>query len=154
MPDSLTNLKKVTKSHVPDINVPARIEISNLNDVASTSNAHLKHGRPMGSKDKNPWKRKGIEKVNLIESDLEKTLDDNKSMIEKRAHEEAWDDDIKIIDNEAEKKNDLKISINYVNTGNLLNRKGMNIDEIFSFSVACEVMNKYDDSEPQIMNEC
>lgn len=36
------------KSHVPAINVPSRIGISNLNDVASTSKAHLKRGQPMG----------------------------------------------------------------------------------------------------------
>ena len=90
----------MTKSRVPAINVPARIEISNLNDVASTSKAHLKRGRPMGSKDKNPRKRKGIEKVNMTESDLEKTQYNNKSTIEKRALEEAPDDDNEIIDNE------------------------------------------------------
>ena len=38
LPDSFTDLKKVTKSHVPAVNVPARIEILKLNDVASTSN--------------------------------------------------------------------------------------------------------------------
>jgi len=65
----------VTKSHVPAINVPAWIEISKLNDVASTSKARLKRGRPMGFKDKNPRKRKETKKVNMIESDLEKTLD-------------------------------------------------------------------------------
>ena len=42
-------------------------------------------------------------------------------MIEKRALKEAQEDDNKIIDNETENKNDLEISINYVNTGSLLN---------------------------------
>ena len=79
--NSFTDLKRVTKSHVPFVNVPAQIEISKLNDVASTSKAHLKRGRPMGSEDKNPRKRKGTKKVDLIESDLEKTLDDDKSVI-------------------------------------------------------------------------
>ena len=58
LPDSFTDLKRVTKSHVPAVNVPTRIEISKLNDVASTSKAHLKRGLPMGSKDKIPEKEK------------------------------------------------------------------------------------------------
>jgi len=91
--DSFTDLKKVTKSHVPAVNVPTRIEISKLNDVASTSKARLKRGRPMGSKDKNPWGKKGTEKVNMIESDHEKTLDNDKSKNEKCALEKVQDDD-------------------------------------------------------------
>jgi hypothetical protein len=75
-------------------------------------------------------------------------------MIEKRALEEAQNDDNEIIDNEIEDKNDLKISINYSNTGNLLSRKDMNIDEIFSFTVACEIINENDDPEPKTVNEC
>ncbi|CAJ2636501.1 unnamed protein product [Trifolium pratense] len=107
------------------INVPARIDISKTNDVASTSKARLKRGRPMGSKDKHPRKRKETEKVNMIESDPEKTLDNNKSMIENCALEEAQNDDNEIINNEADNKNDLEISINYVNTGNLWSRKAI-----------------------------
>jgi hypothetical protein len=90
----------------------------------------------------------------MIESDLEKTLDNNKSMIEKRALEEAQNDDNEIIDNEIKDKNDLEISINYANTGNLWSRKDMNIDEIFSFTVACEIINENDDLEPKTVNEC
>ena len=116
LPDSFTDLKKVTKSHVPAVNVPAQIEISKLNDVASTSKARLKRGRPIGSKDKNPRKRKGTEKVNMIESDLEKTLDNDKSENEKCTLEKAQDNDNEIIDNEIENKNDIEISINYVNS--------------------------------------
>ena len=154
LPDSFTDLKRVTKSHVPAINVPARIDVSKLNDEAGTSKARLKRGRPMGSKDKNPRKRKGTEKVNMIESDIEKTLDNDKSMTEKRVLEEAQDDDNEIIDNETENNNDLEISINYANTRNLWSRKGINIDEIFSFSIACEFININDDPEPRTVNEC
>ena len=153
-PDSFIDLKKVTKSHVPAVNVPARIEILKLNDVASTSKARLKRGRPIGSKDKNPQKRKGTEKVNMIESDLEKTLDNDKSKNEKCALEKVQDDDNEIIDNETENKKDLEISINYVNTGNLWSRKDINIDEIFSFSIACEITNENDDPERRTVNEC
>jgi len=61
--------------------------------------------------------------MNIIESDLEKTLDNNKFITKKCALEEAQDDDNEIIDNETENKNDLENSINYVNTGNKWSRK-------------------------------
>lgn len=51
----------------------------------------------------------------MIESGLEKKLYNNKSMIEKRTLEEAQDDDNDTIDNETKNKNELEISINYVN---------------------------------------
>lgn len=54
LPNSFTDLKRVTKSHVLAINVPVQIEILNLNNVASTTKAHLKCDRPMGFKDKIP----------------------------------------------------------------------------------------------------
>jgi len=38
--------------------------------------------------------------------------------------------------------------------GNLWSRKDINIDEIFSFSIACEITNDNDDPEPIPVNEC
>jgi hypothetical protein len=64
LPDAFTDMKKVTKSYIPTINVPARIEISygQSNDkVTQESKICLKHGRPFGSKDKNQRKRNGVE---------------------------------------------------------------------------------------------
>lgn len=90
----------------------------------------------------------------MIESDLEKTLDNDKSENEKCALEKAQDDDNEIIDNETENKNDLQISINYVNKRNLWSRKDINIDEIFSFSIVCEIRNENDDPEPRTVNKC
>lgn len=50
----------------------------------------------------------------MIESDLEKTIDNNKLMTKKHTLEETQDNDNVIIDNGIENNNDLKISINYV----------------------------------------
>lgn len=47
--------------------------------------------------------------MNIIESDLEKTLDNNISMIERCSLKEAQDDDNEIIDNETKNNNDLQI---------------------------------------------
>ncbi|GKC99842.1 copia protein [Tanacetum coccineum] len=65
LPDAFTDTKRVTKSHIPAANAPARVEIPNKqagNNIAQESQKRLKRGRPIGSKDKNPRKRKGTEK--------------------------------------------------------------------------------------------
>lgn len=151
LPDSFTDMKRVTKSHIPAVNTPARIEIPKQNDIASTSKARQKRGRPIGSKDKNPRKRKAGGNIHMNESDPDQTLNDNDNpVIEKGALEEAQVDENDIIGD----KNNLEISINYVNSGNLWNRKNQDIDEIFVFSIACEIMNENDDPEPRSVVEC
>ncbi|GJR54474.1 putative reverse transcriptase domain-containing protein [Tanacetum coccineum] len=58
-------VEKVTKSHIPAANAPARVEIPNKqagDNITQESQKHLKCGRPIGSKNKNPHKRKGTKK--------------------------------------------------------------------------------------------
>ena len=55
----------MTKSYIPAVNAPARIEISkgqSENEVTNKFKTRLKRGRPIGSKDKNFRKRKGAYK--------------------------------------------------------------------------------------------
>ncbi|XP_056694866.1 uncharacterized protein [Spinacia oleracea] len=60
LPDTFTDPKRVTKSHIPAVNAPVKIEVpEGQNEVANESKARQKRGRPIGSKDKNPRKRKG-----------------------------------------------------------------------------------------------
>ncbi|XP_021760248.1 uncharacterized protein LOC110725086 [Chenopodium quinoa] len=83
LPDSFTGPKKVTKSHIPAENAPIKIDVpEGQAQVANDSKARLKRGRPIGFKDKNPWKRKGatidngqIEEAINFEGSPEKTLD-------------------------------------------------------------------------------
>ena len=54
-------IHKVTKSYILTVNAPARIEIpkgQSENEVTNESKTCLKHGRPIGSKEKNLRKRK------------------------------------------------------------------------------------------------
>ena len=61
LPDAFTNLPRITKSHIPAVNALVRVDIPTGQIVkANESRPHLKHGRPIGSKDKNPRKSKGI----------------------------------------------------------------------------------------------
>ena len=65
LPDVFTDSKKIVKSHIPAANNPARIEVPEgqlINIVTNESKIRLKHGRPVGAKDKIPQKRKTQEK--------------------------------------------------------------------------------------------
>ena len=49
MPDTFTDLKRITKSHIPAENVPIRINVprgSSTSVIANKSKTHLKRGRP------------------------------------------------------------------------------------------------------------
>ncbi|KAJ9536411.1 hypothetical protein OSB04_un000403 [Centaurea solstitialis] len=60
LPDTFTDPKRVTKSHVPAANAPIKIDVpEGQNNMSNESRARLKRGRPLGSKDKNPRKKKG-----------------------------------------------------------------------------------------------
>ncbi|KAK4384049.1 Copia protein [Sesamum angolense] len=61
LPDVFIDTKKVTKSHIPVENVPARLEVLEVTltqTKAFESQIRRKRGRPLGSKDANPRKRK------------------------------------------------------------------------------------------------
>ena len=69
LPDAFINTKKVTKSHIPAANTLARIIVpkrQSEDDIANESKTRLKRGRPIGSKDKAPRKRRN--KLKLMES--------------------------------------------------------------------------------------
>ena len=60
MSDAFTDSKRITKWHIPAVNVPIRIDVPkgpSTSFVASESQIRVKRGRPLGSKDKNPRKR-------------------------------------------------------------------------------------------------
>ena len=59
-PDAFNDINRVTKSHIPAENAPAKIEVPEGQIIkANESRPRMKRGRPIGSKDKNPRKRKG-----------------------------------------------------------------------------------------------
>ncbi|KAK4404419.1 hypothetical protein Sango_0810500 [Sesamum angolense] len=61
LPDAFIDTKKVTKSHISAENVPDRLEVPEVTltqTKASESQIRRKRGRPLGSEDANPRKRK------------------------------------------------------------------------------------------------
>ena len=54
--DAFIDTKKVTKSHIPAANTPARIDVP-VGQLTNESKIRLKSGRLVGSKDVTPHKR-------------------------------------------------------------------------------------------------
>ena len=78
LPDAFTDTTKVPKSYIPSANKPARINIRIVKIVIMAANessmTHVKLGRPLGSKDLIPRKRKikGQQNPNLEENSTPK----------------------------------------------------------------------------------
>ena len=61
MSDAFTDLKRITKSHIPAENVPIRIDVPkgpSTSVIANESKTLLMCGKPLSSNDQNPRKRK------------------------------------------------------------------------------------------------
>jgi len=107
LPDAFTNLPRVTKSYIPAANAQVRVDVPiGQNVKANESGPRLKRGRTIGSKDKNPLKKKGIN-------------DQDDHNIEAIAHEELRDiinedttEEVHVPENNGNEE----ISINYVST--------------------------------------
>ncbi|XP_039161311.1 disease resistance protein RUN1-like [Eucalyptus grandis] len=59
LPDAFNDATKVTKSYIPAANAPARIAVPEEQVKMDQNPPHLKCGRPIGSKDTAPRKRRG-----------------------------------------------------------------------------------------------
>jgi hypothetical protein len=169
LPDAFTDNKKIVKSHIPATNTPAKIEVpvgQSINTVANESKACLKRGRPIGAKDKIPRKRKaqGNEisapeealptkqatkidpsKLSVQNSPGNKSLEEEP--LEEKSPEELPPEEEQVPENN-------EISINYVSTGEILDRNKIVVDNIFSFKVAIDITRSNDDIEPKTVEEC
>ena len=172
LPDAFNDVANVTKSHVPAMNVPARINISveqSQNIAAKESAIRQKRGRPIGSKDSasrkmkneqssscppkevhNPPKevppeeaRNAPEKV-MIKSVLSRIMEIPDETLE--APEEA-----PVPDNE-------EISILYNYLIEKRNRNEIVIDDVFTNAVATQISKENNDDDwdtkPRTINEC
>ncbi|XP_026436142.1 uncharacterized protein LOC113334004 [Papaver somniferum] len=87
MPDAFTDTGKVTKSHIPAANTPARVSIPDRHHD-NQSTIRLKRGRPLGAKDLVPRKKRSV--VGIPEKAiLSETLIDQSSNDTQVAPEEA-----------------------------------------------------------------
>ena len=72
LPDTFIDTKKVTKSHIPATNTLAWIDVP-VGQLTNESKIRLKRGRPVGSKDITPQKRRTQENLGTLEKTIKMT---------------------------------------------------------------------------------
>ncbi|RVW79791.1 Retrovirus-related Pol polyprotein from transposon TNT 1-94 [Vitis vinifera] len=94
--DAFIDTKKVTKSHIPAANTPARIDV-HVGQLTNESKIRLKRGRPIGSKNVTPRKKRTQEKLGHSRRDhqmmdqfkIDKSIALEEAQIMQKALEEA-----------------------------------------------------------------
>ena len=66
LPDAFIDTKKVTRSHILATNTLVRIDVP-IGQLTNESKIRLKRGRPVGSNDVTPRKRRTQEKLGTLE---------------------------------------------------------------------------------------
>ena len=107
----------------------------------------LKRGRPIGSKNTIPKKRKSDISMTLKEHITVKPQVDEQVAPAKAPVKELSLNDVPIHNNE-------EISINYIHEGRIWDRNTTHINNVFSFQVAMDIIRNDKDQEPQNVNEC
>ena len=152
LPDAFTDAAKVTKSYIPAVNTPARVvvpvEQSSVKVANESSIARQKRGRPLGSKDTIPRKRK-MRDSDLVENNARAMTipTSSQSLV---PEELTIPEEVPTPEEVQNSKNEEK-STNYTYTRELWDRKEIVIDNVFSYTVATEITN---DFEPQTVDEC
>ncbi|KAL0341184.1 UNVERIFIED_CONTAM: hypothetical protein Sradi_4635200 [Sesamum radiatum] len=148
LPDAFIDTKKVT-NHILAENIPARLEVPEVTltqTKASESQIRRKRGRPLGSKDANPRKRK--EHIVSINHDANVSTS---NVSEDKIPEVILSEDPKR--NEQDLDDSYEMSINYAHNSLGWYRKEIKMNDIFAYSIAVEIMDE-DDNDPQTMEEC
>ena len=144
MPDAFTDLKRVIKSYILGANASKKINVQEGQpSTANESKATIKRGSPLGSKDKNPRKRKGAKNQ---DGQIEEIISQEKSSEE---NEDVTQEEKKVPNSSED-----EISLNYVTSGKFWNRDKVIIDDGFTYNLALEVMDKNEDQEPHSIEEC
>ena len=64
--DTFIDATKVTKSYIPAVNTPARIHVPEEHEEKDNNAPRLKYGRPLGSKDVAPRKKRGRNQDSML----------------------------------------------------------------------------------------
>ncbi|KAL2247679.1 UNVERIFIED_CONTAM: hypothetical protein Sindi_2620200 [Sesamum indicum] len=111
----------------------------------SESRIRRKRGRPLGSKDAKPRKRKVH--IVSVNHDMNVTTSVSKDKIP----EAVLSEDSK--SNEQELEDSYEMSINYAHNSLGWYRKEIEMNDIFAYSVTIQIMDE-DENDPQTMEEC
>ncbi|KAK9157869.1 hypothetical protein Scep_004443 [Stephania cephalantha] len=110
----------------------------------------LKRGRPVGSNNTNPRKRKTRVKINANQNTPEKAQE---SFDNDLSEQVDYDEEQVPLEKEGKDENN-EISINYLNSGKIWDRNNIVPDDIFAFNVSFEICENDDDPEPRSVDEC
>ncbi|RVW81532.1 Retrovirus-related Pol polyprotein from transposon TNT 1-94 [Vitis vinifera] len=157
--DAFIDTKKVTKSHIPTANTPARIDVP-VRQLTNESKIRLKRGRPVGSNDVTPRKRRTQEKLGTLEETIkmtdqfkiDKSIALEEAQIMQKTLEETYIE--QEAPEEAQVPENCEISVSYVQTGEKWDRNNIVINNIFSFQVASDIIRNDEDPEPRNVEEC
>ena len=143
----------MTKSHIPYVNTPQSISIN--------APQFQNNGRPIGEKDKNPWKTKSNKKTLSLLEPLEEDRheEDNPSTcapapnnhntgIAERLDQNIFGNYEDLVDAIIE------VSMNFVNTRKRYNRNIIVLQRNFSSITALTISNDNLDPEPKSIAEC
>ncbi|KAK2434187.1 putative mitochondrial protein [Trifolium repens] len=146
LPNAFTDPKSVTQSYIPAVNAPIKLDVPvGQPIVANESQPRLKRGRPVGSKDRNPRVRKGAKRIDGTNEDI-KTLNESSDIIDISVPEETG----QVPDIQENKE----ISMNYVTSGIEWNRNNVNVDDVFAYKIALDIINDNEDHEPRSIKDC
>ena len=158
LPDAFTDLRSVSKSHNPAINVPERVEIPIK--VTQLPNQN-KRGRSTATRAKRvPRKKRNINSkgINANQPQVDRHQDvqlihqlpsTNVHTIDGAGTSE--NPDSSVLGNNEESQGVLEISTNFINSGESFNRKTTIVDNYFSSKIALDLQP---DLEPKTMAEC
>ncbi|XP_074376698.1 uncharacterized protein LOC141718216 [Apium graveolens] len=177
MSDAFSDSRHIIRSHIPAVNAPARVEIptkkSIPGELISDSKPRQKRGRPIGAKDIVPRKQKLIgiapevakvsentpevvfppEEVQAPEVAVTKLPDVGLPPEENVAPEVAHAPEVANTSTKVKVPENYEISMNYVHNAKLLDRGSIEVDDVYAFFVASDIiMNS--DPEPQSVEEC
>ncbi|KAJ9561483.1 hypothetical protein OSB04_006643 [Centaurea solstitialis] len=138
LPNAFTDPKRVTKSYIPAVNAPIRIEVPKEHISANDSKPQLKRGRPIGSKDKNP-RKKGPNDQNM---------ETNKEP------ENVIVEEIPLEDKEPKKVENDEIAMSFTTSGKIWDRKSIIVDNFFAYNIAVKITSLDDEMEPRSVEEC
>ena len=131
LPDAFTDPNKVMKSHIPAVNTLAHIEIpigDSGNAIASASKPRLKRGRPIGSKDSFPRKRKSNKLLTPVEYSFdeitpEEPITTQSAPVELNTLQGLKETVTRVAVTDQLSPMDEEISINYMNQGEIWDRR-------------------------------
>ena len=142
LPDVFTYPNKVIKSHIPAVNTLAHIEIpigDSGNAIASTSKPCLKRGRPIGSKDFFfPRKRKTNKLLTPVEYSFdeitpEEPITTQSTPVELNTLQGLKETVTRVAVTDQLSPMNEEISINYMNQGEIWDRRNTLVSNAFSF---------------------